>query len=124
MAKCTFDIKHISAHGSTPLMIRGYQVQVQIEPTPSPLHCDLEHIQRIPILCMRACVRARVCMWVIFILEVVFRMLRLIKDMGCIMLKEALFLFFLLFFFVFQHNYYHQQQFLQQNKNKKEEQQQ
>ena len=59
----------------------------------------------------------------IFILIVVFHKLRLIKDMGGIMLKEALFLCVCLFFcflsfFGFldcvKYNYYQQQQFLQQ----------
>ena len=103
MANYTFDIKHISAHGSTPLMIRGYQVQ--IETTQRPLHCDLKQIQRIPILVQNACVRARararVC---VCVCDIYFR--------SCIsyvtpykrhgMLKEALlFFFFFFFFFVF-----------------------
>ena len=39
------------------------QNHVQIQPTPSPLHCDLEHIHRIPStkLCVYARARACVC---------------------------------------------------------------
>ena len=92
--KNTLDTKHISAHGST----HDQRNHVQIQPTPSPLHCDLEHI-RIPStkLCVRVRAREHVC--VIFILKVVFRKLSFIKYMGGIMLKEAL--LFLLFFFFF-----------------------
>ena len=93
--KNTLDTKHKSAHGST----HDQRNHVQIQPTPSPLHCDLEHI-RIPStkLCVCVCAREHVC--VIFILKVVFRKLSFIKYMGGIMLKEAL-LFLLLFFFFF-----------------------
>ena len=68
--------------------------------TPSPLHCDLEHIHRIPStkLCVCVCARERVC--VIFILKVVFdKLISFIEYMGGIILKEALFFFF--FFFRF-----------------------
>ena len=114
--KNTLDTKHKSAHGST----HDQRNHVQIQPTPSPLYCDLEHI-RIPStkVCVCVCAREHVC--VIFILKVVFRnKLSFIKYMGGIILKEAL--LFLLFFFVFldyvKYKYYRQQQFLQQ-KNKK-----
>ena len=90
-------------------MIRGNHVLIQ--PTPSPLHCDLEHIHRIPstksvcvCVCVCVCVRARacVCVCLIFILKFVFRKLSFIKYMGSIMLNEALlFLRLLLFFFFF-----------------------
>ena len=94
--KNTLDTKHISAHGST----HDQRNHDQIQPTPSPLHCDLEHI-RIPStkLCVCVCVCAREHVCVIFILKVVFRKLSFIKYMGGIMLKEAL--LFLLFFFFF-----------------------
>ena len=89
-AKYTFDTKKIYMR----VEARPTLDQVQVQPTPSPYHCDLEHIHRIPStkLCVRVCV--------IFILIVVFHKLRFIKDMGGIMLKEALFLFvcFLSFF--------------------------
>ena len=122
--KNTLDTKHISAHGST----HDQRNHVQIQPTPSPLHCDLQHI-RIPStkLCVCVCVCAREHVCVIFILKVVFRKLSFIKYMIGIMLKEALlFLLFFFFFFVFldyvKYKYYRQQQFLQQkNKKNKEE---
>ena len=84
------------------LMIRGYPVQSQ--PTPSPLHCDLEHIHRIPstnCVCVCVCVRVRACVPVyvrvcVLLFEVVFRKLRFIKDMGRIMLNEEALLFFFL----------------------------
>ena len=100
--KNTLDTKHISAHGST----HDQWNHVQIQRTPSPLHCDLEHI-RIPstklcvCVCVCVCARAREHMCVIFILKVVFRKLSFIKYMGGIMLKEALLFLLLLFFFFF-----------------------
>ena len=56
--KNTLDTKHKSAHGST----HDQRNHVQIQPTPSPLHCDLEHI-RTPStkLCVCVCVCARAC---------------------------------------------------------------
>ena len=56
--KNTLDTKHISAHGST----HDQRNHVQIQPTPNPLHCDLEHI-RIPStkLCVCVCARANMC---------------------------------------------------------------
>ena len=83
-AKNTFDTKsYISSrkHAHDQLMIRGNHVQIQ--PIPSPLHCDLEHIHRIPstksvcvcvcvcVLCVCVCARARasVCVcgvWYLF----------------------------------------------------------
>ena len=76
---------YISSRKHAQFMIRGYHVQIQ--PTPSLLHCDLEHIHRIPStkLCVCVCARARVCVCVIFILKVVFRKLRFIKYIGGIM---------------------------------------
>ena len=75
-AKNTLDTKHILAHDQ--------RNHVQIQPTLSPLHCDLEHI-RIHSTKLCVCVRAHVC--VIFILKVVFRKLSFIKYVGGIMLK-------------------------------------
>ena len=129
--KNTLDTKHISAHGST----HDQRNHVQIQPTPSPLHCDLEHIRVLSTkVCVCVCAGAREHVCVIFILKVVFRKLSFIKYMGGIMLKEALlfllllflFFFFVFFFFVFldyiKYKYYRQQQFLQQkNKKNKEE---
>ena len=48
-------------HAHDQVMIRGNHVQIQ--PTPSPLHCDLEHIHRIPStkLCVCVCARAQAC---------------------------------------------------------------
>ena len=101
--KNTLDTKHISAHGST----HDQSNHVQIQPTPSPLHCNLEHI-RIPSTKLCVCARAREHVCVIFILKVVFRKLSFIKYMGGIMLKEALlFLFFFFFsFFLITSNIY------------------
>ena len=65
MAKYTFDTKHMSAWKHAQLMIRGYQVQIQ--PTSSPLHCDLEHIHRRPstkCVCVCVCVCVSVCVCV------------------------------------------------------------
>ena len=94
--KNTLDTKHISAHRST----HDQRNHVHIQPTPSPLHCDLEHI-RVPSTKLCVCVRAREHVCVIFILKVVFRKLSFIKYMGGIMLKEALLFLLLLFFFLF-----------------------
>ena len=49
---------NISAWKHAHLMIRGYQVQIQ--PIPCPLLCDLEHIHRIPHTNVCVCVRVRV----------------------------------------------------------------
>ena len=103
--RTTNDKKHIRhktyisscKHARDQLMIRGNHVQIQ--PTPSPLHCDLEHIHRIPSTKLCVCAPARACVCVIFILKVVFRKLLLIKYMGGIMLKKEALLFF--FFFRF-----------------------
>ena len=55
---------YISARKHAQLMIKGYQVQIQ--PTPSPLHCDLEYFHRIPstsvCVCVCVCACACVCM--------------------------------------------------------------
>ena len=126
--RTTNDKKHIRhktyisswKHAHDQLMISGESRSNSA--TPSPLHCDLEHIHRIPTTKLCVCARASVC--VIFILKVVFGKLSFIEYMGGIILKEAL-LFFLLFFVFLdyvKYKYYRQQQFLQQkNKKNKEE---
>ena len=60
---------YISVWKHARLMIRGYHVQIQ--PTPSPLHCDLEHIHRIPStnVCVCVCVSVCVCVCDIYFKE-------------------------------------------------------
>ena len=50
---------YISAWKHAQLIIRGYRVKIQ--PTSSPLHYDIEHIDKIPGIkraCVCACMRA------------------------------------------------------------------
>ena len=119
--KNTLDIKHISAHGST----HDQRNHVQIQPTPSPLHCDLEHI-RIPStkLCVCVCVCARACVCDIYFKSCISQV-KLYKIHGRYYVERGS-AFSSFFFFVFldyvKYKYYRQQQFLQQkNKKNKEE---
>ena len=86
--KNTLDTEHISAHGST----HDQRNHVQIQPTPSLLHCDLEHI-RIPST--KLCVRARACVCDIYF-KSCFSQAKLYKIHGRYYVERAL--LFLLFF--------------------------
>ena len=118
--KNTLDKKHVSAHGST----HDQRNHVQIQPTPSPLHCDLEHI-RIPSTKLFVCVRARACVCDIYFKSCISQV-KLYKIHGRYYVERgsafSSFFFFFFFFFVFldyvKYKYYRQQQFLLQ-KNKK-----
>ena len=114
-------------------MIRENHVQIQ--PTPSPLHCDLEHI-RIPTTKLCVCARARACVCDIYFKSCISQV-KLYKTHGRYYVERgsafysssSSSFFFFFFFFVFldyvKYKYYRQQQFLKQknkkNKGKKEE---
>ena len=102
--KNTLDTKHISAHGST----HDQKNHVQIQPTPSPLHCDLEHI-RIPstklFVCVCVCAHARACVCDIYFKSCISQV-KLYKIHGRYYVERgsvfsSSFFFFFFFFFSF-----------------------
>ena len=94
--KSTLDTKHISAHGST----HDQRNHVQIQPTPSPLHCDLEHI-RIPSTKLCVCARARACVCDIYFKSCISQV-KLYKIHGRYYVERgsAFFSFFFFFFLI------------------------
>ena len=99
---------YISSRKHAQFMIRGYHVQIQ--PTPSPLHCDLEHIHRIPstklcvcvcvCVCMCVCVCAYVCVCDIYF-KICISKVTLYKIHGRYYVERGSAFSFLFFFFFF-----------------------